>query len=164
MKLDVSTDELKQDDRYYDKGLYESSYFSLVNETIFTEPLNKNNWDTQLFITEKTYKPIMNYHPFIVVGLPHTLRYLRQQGFQTFPEMFDEYYDVIKDPKDRFEFIIRELEKWKNYSTDEKNERYNKVRHKIAFKKWHYLHSNKGQQLKTRKKDLLLSLHPYKND
>ena len=164
MKLDVSTDELKQDDRYYDKGLYESSYFSLVNETIFTEPLNKNNWDTQLFITEKTYKPIMNYHPFIVVGLPHTLRYLRQQGFQTFPEMFDEYYDVIKDPKDRFEFIIRELEKWKNYSTDEKNERYNKVRHKIAFNKWHYLHSNKGQQLKTRKKDLLLSLHPYKND
>ena len=164
IELDVSTEQLKQDDRFYDKKLYESSYFSLVNETIFTEPENKNSWDTQLFITEKTYKPLMNYHPFIVVSLPHTLRYLRQQGFETFPEMFDEYYDVIKDPKERFSYIIRELEKWKNYSEDEKNMRYNAIRPKLAFNKWHFLHKNKEQQLKTRKKDMLLSLHPYKNN
>ena len=164
MKLDVTTDELKQDDRYYDKKLYESSYFSLVNETIFTEPENKQKFDTQLFITEKTYKPLMNYHPLIVVSLPFTLRYLRQQGFQTFPEMFDEYYDVVREPQMRFSFIIQELEKWKSYSTDEKNERYNAVRHKLAFNRFHFLHHNKLQQLKTRKKDMLLSLHPYKND
>ena len=164
IELDVTTDELKQDDRFYDKKLYESSYFSLVNETIFTEPDNKQQWDTQLFITEKTYKPLMNFHPFIVVSLPYTLRYLRQQGFQTFPEMFDEYYDVVKDPIIRFDYIIKALEKWKNYSTDEKNERYNAIRPKLAFNKWHYLHHNKHQQLKTRKKDMLLSLHPYKNN
>ena len=164
IELDVTTDELKQDDRFYDKSLYESSYFSLVNETIFTEPDNKQKWDTQLFITEKTYKPLMNFHPFIVVSLPYTLRYLRQQGFQTFPEMFDEYYDVVKDPVIRFEYIIKELTKWKNYSEDEKNHRYNSIRPKLAFNKWHFLHKNKLDQLKTRKKDMLLSLHPYKNN
>ena len=164
IELDVTVDQLRNDDRYYNKKLYESSYFSLVNETIFTEPLNKNKWDTQLFITEKTYKPLMNYHPFIVVSLPYTLRYLRQQGFQTFPEMFDEYYDITRDPVERFNRIIQELQKWKGYSTDEKNERYNSVRHKLAFNKWHFLHKNKHHQLKTRKKDMLLSLHPYKND
>jgi len=164
IELDISTETLKQDDRYYDKKLYESSYFSLVNETIFTEPENRQRHDTQLFITEKTYKPLMNYHPLIVVSLPFTLRYLRQQGFQTFPEMFNEYYDVVRDPKERFNYIIQELENWKNYSTDEKNERYNAVRHKLAFNRFHFLHHNKLHQLKTRKKDMLLSLHPYKND
>ena len=164
IELDVTTDELKTDDRYYDKELYKNSYFSLVNETIFTEPGNKRNSDTGLFITEKTYKPLMNYHPFIVVGLPYTLRYLKSQGFHTFPEMFDEYYDVIKDPKERFAFIIKELNKWKGYSTKEKNDRYNSIRHKLAFNRFHFLHYNKLDQQKTRKKDVLLSLHPYKND
>ena len=47
---------------------------------------------------------------------------------------------------------------------EEKNKRYNDVRHKLAFNHFHFLHHNKEEQLKTRKKDMLLSLHPYKND
>ena len=163
IKLDVTVETLSQDDRYYDKKLYVSSYFSLVNETIFSEQ-GKQGEDAQLFITEKTYKPLMNYHPFIVVALPHTLAYLREQGFLTFPEMFDESYDSMTDPEQRFSAIINELKKWQEYSINEKNERYNKVRHKLAFNKWHFLHNNKQLQLKARKKSMLLALHPHKND
>ena len=162
LKLDISSEKLQQDDRYFDKTLYESSYFSLVNETIFYE--NDSNQLMNLFITEKTYKPLMNYHPFIIVGLPYTLRYLRQQGYQTFPEMFDEFYDAFKDPKQRLQCIIDQLENWKGISTDDKNEKYNSIRHKLAFNRFHFLHQNKHQQLKDRKRDILLSLHPYKND
>ena len=117
-----------------------------------------------LFITEKTYKPLMNYHPFMIVGLPYTLRYLRQQGYQTFPEMFNEFYDAFKNPKHRLQGIIQNLEDWKGISTDDKNEKYNSIRHKLAFNRFHFLHQNKHKQLKARKRDILLSLHPYKND
>ena len=168
IKLDVTTEMLSQDDRAYDKKLYESSYFSLISETIFSTlsdvPWSNAGEEPQLFITEKTYKPLMNYHPFIVVGLPHTLAYLQSEGFYTFSEMFDETYDSIIDPEERFSSIINELKKWKSYSINEKNERYNKVRHKLAFNRWHFLHKGKELQLKNRKRDMLLSLHPYKND
>ena len=30
------------------------------------------------FITEKTTKPIMNLHPFVVLGNPHTLKVLKK--------------------------------------------------------------------------------------
>ena len=162
LELDMSSEELQKDDRYYDKKLYETSYFSLVNETIFYE--DDSNQLMNMFITEKTYKPLMNYHPFMVVGLPYTLRYLRQQGFQTFPEMFDEFYDTFKEPKHRFKYIIQNLENWKGLSKDDKDEKYNAVRHKLAFNRFHFLHHTKHQQLKDRKRDLLLSLHPYKNN
>ena len=162
LELDISSEKLQLDDRYFDKTLYESSYFSLVNETIFYE--NDSNQLMNLFITEKTYKPLMNYHPFMIVGLPYTLRYLRQQGYQTFPEMFNEFYDAFKNPKHRLQGIIQNLEDWKGISTDDKNEKYNSIRHKLAFNRFHFLHQNKHKQLKARKRDILLSLHPYKND
>jgi len=66
--------------------LYKESYFSLVAETEF---FGKWNGST----TEKIIKPIQQLHPFIILGSPYTLKYLKSYGFRTFSEVWDESYD-----------------------------------------------------------------------
>jgi hypothetical protein len=50
--------------------------------------------------------------PFIIVGSKHTLKYLRQLGYQTFDGFIDESYDDCNDDT-RFAAIIKSLEKIK---------------------------------------------------
>jgi len=85
---------------------YIDSCFSLVTETTFDER------NTELtFITEKTFKPISTLHPFLVVGSYKTLDYLKGLGYHTFPELFDESYDLKSNYKDRMNIIIKNLKK-----------------------------------------------------
>ena len=61
------------------------------------------------FLTEKTFKPIMYGHPFILVTHPKALKHLRNLGFETFPEWFDENYDEIEEPDKRIKHINKEV-------------------------------------------------------
>lgn len=78
---------------YETKNLYEDTYFSVVTETLFDE--------NEMFVSEKTYKPILHFHPFVIVGSPHTLNYLKSYGFKTFNKWWDESYDEIENTNDR---------------------------------------------------------------
>ncbi len=84
-------------------GEYGRSWFSVVTETEMRERI--------LRITEKPLKPLMNFHPFIVLGNPGSLRLLRAYGFRSFPEMFDESYDEEPDPRRRFEMVFGQIER-----------------------------------------------------
>ncbi len=117
--------EVHDDDRLITSQMYKETFFSLVSETLFGEDKD------QLFITEKTFKPIAYRHPFMIVGSMGTLRHLRYLGYETFPEMFDESYDQEYDPKKRFSIILRNLENWYQLTRDEKIQKYNSVREKL---------------------------------
>ena len=88
-----------------DINLYKNSYFSLVSESVFFERWNN-------FTTEKILKPIQQLHPFLVLGKPHTLKYIKSYGFKTFSDYWDESYDEeIIDSKRLFKVynIFKEL-------------------------------------------------------
>lgn len=76
----------------FDPDWYDSTYFSVVVETSMQAPT---------FVTEKTYKPLAYYHPFIVAGTPGTLAHVRDQGFETFSHLIDESYDFEQDNTQR---------------------------------------------------------------
>jgi len=59
------------------------------------------------FMTEKTFKPIAFYMPFIIVGSPHTLSRLRDLGYKTFSKWWDESYDLASSPGKRFQRITK---------------------------------------------------------
>ena len=60
------------------KSYYNDSLLSVITES-----------DTSLnFITEKTYKAIMNLHPFFIVGNPDQHALLRARGYYTFEDLF----------------------------------------------------------------------------
>ena len=87
---------------YYDKTLV-----SLITET---------NFDVdECTLTEKSFKPLYNKHPFIILGVPGSMQGLRELGFQTFREFWSEDYDTISDPAHRFlaiEKILLEISSW----------------------------------------------------
>ena len=107
--LDISQEEgfHRENQIYINEELYKDSYCSLVTESVFDDFS-----EGTLFFSEKIYQPIYNFHPFIVVGAPGILKTLREDGYMTFPELFDESYDTITDASKRMEAIITEIERF----------------------------------------------------
>ena len=93
------------------KDEYEKSYFTIVSET--------NAESNYSFITEKTIKPIMNLHPFVVLGNPQTLKVLKSFGFQTFDKWWDESYDEEFDFKSRAKKLLDVVTNLCNKTHDE---------------------------------------------
>jgi hypothetical protein len=77
---------------------YQHTWFTLVSETGFEYPHS--------FRTEKTWKPILAGHPFIVCANAGFYRDLRNLGFRTFDHLIDESFDSIIDGKDRLDRLI----------------------------------------------------------
>jgi hypothetical protein len=84
-------------------------------------------------VSEKTYKALYYMHPFILIGLPGLLKYLKSMGFKTFPEFFDESYDEIFDDRERFDFCVNEVEKLCKKDPDEIHELYQSVIPKLIY-------------------------------
>jgi len=93
--------------------LYSDTYFSIVTETEFFEKSK--------FISEKTIKPIMQLHPFIIVGSSNTLKTLKSYGFKTFDKWWDESYDNIEDTNDRMVSVYEVIKSLLDKSNDELN-------------------------------------------
>ncbi len=82
------------------KKFFESS-LNIVTETFFRED------EDSVFITEKTYKPIIYLQPFVLLATKHSLRWLKQQGYQTFDKWIDESYDEIPEYIPRLEKALQ---------------------------------------------------------
>ena len=52
------------------------------------------------------------------------LKYLKELGFKTFPELFDESYDEIEDYTERMKFVTLEIHRVINMSFDELHDIY----------------------------------------
>jgi hypothetical protein len=68
-------------------------------------------------LTEKSFKPFKEKHPFITVGVNGTLKALRDMGFITFGAFWDESYDNIVNPAQRMAAILnvcKEISTWDN--------------------------------------------------
>jgi hypothetical protein len=102
--LPYDTQDLDQGQRHASPFWYDSSYSSLVVETRQQDPL---------YITEKTFKPVAFYHPFQVIAMPGVLAKLKEQGFETYSNLFDESYDTIEDLDQRLAIIINNLKEIK---------------------------------------------------
>lgn len=87
------------------------TFLFLVTETYYDS--------TNFFISEKTYKPISIGMPFMILGNPGTLEYLREKGYLTFSRWFDENYDQDAPLEDRIQIIINNLKYIKSLSNTE---------------------------------------------
>ena len=79
---------------------YAKTWFTVVTESESNNRLHR--------ITEKALKPILNFHPFLLLGSLGSLRLLRAYGFETFPAMFDEAYDETVRRRHRFDSVFEE--------------------------------------------------------
>jgi len=98
--------------RWYNDRWYDDTWFSIVAES-YVDGYNIQTWGENRtpyqgpwpFITEKTFKPIAMQHPFMVYGHSNTLARLRDLGFETFPEMFNESYDRARTDQQKLSIL-----------------------------------------------------------
>lgn len=100
---DVRAQDHDIDQHYVNPLWIDDTWFTIAVETMIDE-YDSRQWGAHHatmgyrgpwpFITEKTYKPIYMQHPFMVYGHSNTLTRLRELGFVTFDNLFDESYDV----------------------------------------------------------------------
>lgn len=65
----------------------------------------------EIFITEKTVRSFVKGRPFLLLGNPNSLKYLREVlGFKTFDFLFDESYDREVNQIVRVQKVIQQLE------------------------------------------------------
>lgn len=127
------TDSVLQQ-RYINPDWMHNTAITLAVETYVDETaatgysLTRQN---HLFLCEKSYKPLAAQHPLLMISTPGNLSYLRSQGFETFPELFDESYDHVPDWQQRVQRIITVLLEFDRRSVDQPHV-LEKLRHNQA--------------------------------
>ena len=71
-----------------------------------------------------TFNPIHQGHPIIQFGPYKSLERMRERGFKTFDKWWDESYDEIKDGWERFDAILKLVDKLSRKSNKELLEMY----------------------------------------
>jgi hypothetical protein len=65
------------------------------------------------FITEKTWKAMLTGMPFMILGAKYSLKFLKDCGFKTFSDFWDESYDEKDSVIDRCAIIVDNLKNLK---------------------------------------------------
>jgi hypothetical protein len=78
--------------------VYQHVALDIVTETVFNYPYP--------YISEKTYRPIVNQRMFVIVGAAGTLATLQRHGFETWSDIINEDYDAVQDPEQRFLAVV----------------------------------------------------------
>jgi hypothetical protein len=111
-------------------NFFKKSYIYIITERDYSNHC--------IFVTEKIYKSFLYKIPFILIGNPFTLKYLKSQGFKTFSPYIDESYDEEKNYQKRkkkiYDEILRlnsiNLEELCNYLQDTLDYNYNIMKNK----------------------------------
>jgi hypothetical protein len=107
------------DQRFMNSAWYNATYTNLVVET--------TQHGQGFWATEKTYKAIAFYQPMLVFGQQNSLQFLKNRGFETFDNIFNESYDAVPEFEKRFDLIVDNLKsiKLEPYS----NQTWEKLQH-----------------------------------
>ena len=120
-------DDIFSNTGYSTKTHYTETLFSVVTETTFD-----NN---SLNITEKSFKPIANCHPFIIIGDQNINKKLEDFGFQLYDDLIDYSFDAIYDNYERFDAVTKEIKRIYDLGEDFILSRYKKNQEKIEKNK-----------------------------
>jgi hypothetical protein len=106
------------------------SFLYVITETVFEYPY--------CFLTEKTFKAILNRRPFVVLGPTGILKQLKKLGFKTFDQVIDESYDTMVDHSKRL-LKIADIVSWAaNLSSSEIKQIMSDIESILEFNHNHY--------------------------
>lgn len=113
------------------KEYYNECFCAIVNETRFAQATG--------ILTEKIMNPMINCKPFIMVGPPGNLEYMRKWGFQTFSEYWDESYDEEECHHKRLAKILDLINWIGDMSIEELQSLYERMLPTLMFNQVHIL-------------------------
>ena len=116
--------------------LYDDCYFTVTTESgecpqlcdQFGHNVELNDhfrpYHHEMFITEKTTRPMLYLHPQILYSTSGTLEYLKECGFKTFSNYWSEDYDNEENGDKKVQMIMDVVKELNNKSLEELHEMY----------------------------------------
>jgi hypothetical protein len=77
--------------------------------------------------------------PFILLAPPHCLKYLKESGYQTFDQFWDESYDSIEDHGERLKKVLELIKSLLDKPIEELHELYEQMMPVLEFNREKYL-------------------------
>jgi hypothetical protein len=99
---------------------YLKSFCAVVTESIYAQPM--------AMFSEKTMNAVKLGRPFVLVAPPNTLAYMKEYGFRTFEDFWDESYDSEPDHTARMLKIFDVLDYIDSKDIDELQEIYKSMK------------------------------------
>jgi len=99
----VLTDRMREFD--VSNTLFHSCLFNIAAET---SSQSEANWRS-VFLTEKTWKAVMQRQIPIWYGVPGLVEHVRSLGFDTFDDIVDHHYDAIPDETKRHQSVFDQI-------------------------------------------------------
>ena len=87
-------------------NIVNSGYFHLITESNILRFGGYISPNDVFFITEKTIRTLIMGVPFVLIGSPNFIKHVRDLGFTTYSELWDESYDQEEDLDKRVEKVI----------------------------------------------------------
>ncbi len=113
----------------WDESFYNDTFFSYTYNTFATS-------DKTVYLTEKIWKDIMCFHPFLLVSNPGSLEQLRELGYRTFSPYINEKYDEENNFDSRSEMLFLEMKRLNTMTYAPKHANPNRGKKKILS--WYY--------------------------
>ena len=132
--LDVT--DFQENGCFYDDTLwssasfYQNSFMSILTES---SPIGPG-----CYISEVIFKAIVFMHPFMIIGQPRTLEVLREWGFDTFDDVFDNSYDIEEDMFKRTEMVLTQMQTINNMTQEELKQKTLEIRDRLVYNKRRY--------------------------
>jgi hypothetical protein len=117
-----------------DQGVWNKSLLNIISETEYDSSY-------KVFLSEKTFKPIIGHRPFLIYGDTRINKYLRKLGFRTFEKYFEynannhedqatQLYSIINninDPQRVYSDLIGDISHNYNHFSFAAKEAYKKI-------------------------------------
>jgi hypothetical protein len=101
---------------------YQLGNFTEAADSLVYVPTETVYFGQRTHLTEKTFKAIALEMPFVLVAPAGSLEYLREYGFQTFADIFDESYDEETNDILRVEKVVKLLKDLDRLSAQERQQ------------------------------------------
>jgi hypothetical protein len=95
----------------HNNTIIQKGFLYITNETMLSCP--------GIYLSEKSFKGIAVKRPFVMLGPMGNLKKLKEYGFQSFDQWWDESYDNIQDPAERIEAVYKIIHEISQKSIDE---------------------------------------------
>ena len=112
-------------------NFYRDVFVDIVTETRFAQSCAN--------YSEKVLQPMQYLKPFILVAPPYTLKYIKESGYQTFDQFWDESYDTIEDHGERLKKILELIKSILDKSLPELHNLYEQMMPILAHNRQTYL-------------------------
>lgn len=103
---------------------YDNTEVEVVLETLFD--------DSRIHLTEKSLRPMAMQQPFLLMAPAGSLGYLRDYGFKTFGEVWNESYDNIVDPVQRMQAVVDQMKIIQSWTSEQKIEKHKLIKTIVA--------------------------------